>query len=110
MRRLDRILSAFPECRRESAWVGARWRVKSSTVAHVFGGEDQLFRIVFQAEPGELPAFENMGPPYFRAGWGANAVGILLDEATDWAELAELLTDSYCMQAPADLAARVLRP
>ena len=29
---------------------------------------------------------------------------------TDWTELAELLTDSYCLQAPAKLAARVERP
>ena len=34
----------------------------------------------------------------------------LLDEDTDWEELAELLTDSYCVQAPRDLAAHVLRP
>ncbi|MDF0532586.1 MmcQ/YjbR family DNA-binding protein [Tsukamurella sp. 8F] len=108
--RLDRILSAFPECRREAAWVGTRWRVKASTVAHVFGGEDQLFRIVFHTEPSELPAFENMGPPYFRAGWGATTVGILLDDETDWGELAELLTDSYCAQAPVALSELVDRP
>jgi hypothetical protein len=46
VRRLDRVLSAFPECHRESAWVGTRWRVGTATVAHVFGGEDGLFRIV----------------------------------------------------------------
>ena len=108
--RLGTILGAFPDCREESAWVGTRWRVGDATVAHVFGGEDQLFRITFRAESDEVMAFEHLGPPYFRAGWGRNVVGLLLDGDTDWAELAELLTDSYCLQAPATLAGRVPRP
>ena len=40
----------------------------------------------------------------FRAGWGSNVVGLLLDDDTDWDEVVELLTDSYCLQAPARLA------
>jgi len=108
--RLDAIMSALPDCTQERAWVGTRWRVGSATVAHVFGGEDQLFRITFRAEPDEVAAFEHLGDPYFRSGWGGNVVGMLLDDDTDWTELAELLTDSYCLQAPAKLAARVERP
>lgn len=105
-----RTLLDFPECAEEPAWTGVRWRVGAATVAHVFGGEDQLFRITFRAEPAEVMAFEHLGPPYFRASWGRNVVGMLLDDHTDWDELAELLTDSYCLQAPATLAARVPRP
>ena len=110
VRRLGAILGALPECREENAWVGACWRVGQATVAHVFGGEDQLFRITFRAEADEVMAFEHLGAPYFRAGWGRNVVGLLLDDDTDWDELAELLTDSYCLQAPAALADRVPRP
>jgi len=105
-----RVLLDFPECHEDVAWTGVSWRVGSSTVAHAFGGEDQLFRITFRAEPDEVMAFEHLGPPYFRASWGRNVVGMLLDARTDWAELGELLTDSYCLQAPATLAARVPRP
>jgi hypothetical protein len=105
-----RALLDFPECTEEPAWTGVRWRVGGSTVAHVFGGEDQRFRIVFRAEPDEVLAFEHLGDPYFRASWGRNVVGMLLDEHTDWDELGELLTDSYCLQAPATLAAQVPRP
>jgi hypothetical protein len=105
-----RDLLDFPECEEQAAWTGVAWRVGSATVAHVFGGEDQLFRITFRAEPGEVLAFEHLGPPYFRASWGRNVVGLLLDDDTDWEELSELLTDSYCLQAPATLAARVSRP
>ncbi len=105
------MLTALPECREEEAWVGTQWRVRfGATVAHVFGGEDQLFRVVFRAEPDEVMAMQHLGDPYFRAGWGRNVVGMLLDEHTDWQELAELLTDSYCVQAPRELAERVPRP
>ena len=107
VRRLGALLGAFPECREEDAWVGVRWRVGAATVAHVFGGEDQLFRITFRAEPDEVMAFTHLGPPYFKAGWGGNVVGLLLDDDTDWQELAELLTDSYCLQAPARLESEV---
>ena len=114
VRRIRRVLSALPECHEEAAWVGTRWQVGNSrggaTVAHVFGGEDQLFRVVFRAEPDEVIALQHLGPPYFRSGWGRNVVGLVLDDDTDWDELAELLTDSYCVQAPRELAARVPRP
>ena len=42
--------------------------------------------------------------------WGRNVVGLLLDDSTDWKELRELLTDSYCLQAPHHLAELVQRP
>lgn len=108
--RIDRVLGRLPRCRQEPAWTGTRWRVGGATVAHVFGGEDQLFRVTFRGEPDEVAAFEHMGDPYFRSGWGGNAIGMLLDDDTDWEELAELLTDSYCIQAPATLAEQVARP
>jgi hypothetical protein len=110
VRRLGRVLLALPEVREESAWVGTRWRVRAATIAHVYGGEDQRFRITFRAEPEEVMAFQHLGDPYFKTDWGRNVVGLLLDDDTDWEELAELLTDSYCIQAPASLAAGVRRP
>lgn len=110
VRRVRAVLDELPECVEEDAWVGVRWRVGQATVAHLFGGEDQLFRITFRAEVEEVMAFEHLGPPYFRAGWGGNVVGMLLDEGTDWDEVAEHLTDSYCVQAPERLVAQVDRP
>ena len=55
-------------------------------------------------------AIQHHGAPYFKASWGGNVVGLLLDDDTDWDEVAELLTDSYCLQAPQRLAERVPRP
>lgn len=110
VRHIGDVLTAFPRCVEEEAWVGTRWRVGSATVAHVFGGEDQLFRITFRAELDEVIAFEHLGAPYFRASWGRNVVGMLIDDDTDWTEVTELLTDSYCLMAPAHLAEQVDRP
>ena len=110
VRRIDAVLGALPRCEQEAAWTGTRWRVGGATVAHVFGGEDQLFRITFRGEPDEVAAFEHLGDPYFRSGGGGNVIGMLLDDDTDWQELTELLTDSYCLQAPASLAEQVVRP
>jgi len=108
--RIGAVMGRLPRVREENAWVGTRWRVGQATIAHVFGGEDQLFRITFRAEVDEVMAFRHLGAPYFKVDWGGNVVGLLLDDDTDWDELAELLTDSYCLQAPHHLAAQVDRP
>jgi len=108
--RIAAILERLPRCRPEAAWTGVRWRVSGATVAHVFGGEDQLLRLVFRAEPDEVMAFRHLGHPYFKVDWGSDVVGLVLDDDTDWDEVAELLTDSYCLRAPARLADQVERP
>lgn len=108
--RLREVFACLPECDEEEAWTGLRWRVRNHTVAHVFGGEDQLIRVVFRAEPAEVAAFQHLGSPYFKVDWGDDHVGFLLDEDTDWDEVAESITDAYCLQAPAFLADQVDRP
>ena len=110
LRRIRKVIDGFPECTEEDAWIGVCWRIRQATVAHVFGGEDQRFRITFRAEPEEVAAFEHLGSPYFKTDWGSNVVGLVLDRDTDWRELRELLTDSYCIQAPMKLASLVSRP
>ena len=42
----------------------------------------------------------NVGHPFFRLGWGRDAMGMVLDEETDWSEVAEVVRDSYCVMAP----------
>jgi hypothetical protein len=87
-----------------------RWRIGAATMARVFGGEDGRFRITFCAEPDEVMALQHLGEPYFKASWGSNVVGLILDEETDWVGLAALLTDSYCIVVPASHAEKVTRP
>lgn len=108
--RLAAVLTRLPECAEHDAWTGVAWKVREATVAHVFGGEDGLVRVTFRADPDEVQAFDHLGAPYFKTDWGTNVVGLVLDDHTDWDELTELLTDSYCIQAPQRLAAQVDRP
>lgn len=110
VQRIATILEPLPECREHDAWTGVAWKTRDNTVAHVFGGEDGLVRVTFRAEPDEVQAFQHLGTQYFKADWGTNVVGLVLDQHTDWDELTELLTDSYCIQAPDHLAAQIDRP
>ena len=57
-----------------------------------------------------MEVLSRVGHPFFHLGWGRDAMGMVIDEHVDWAEVAELVTDSYCMMAPKKLAASVDRP
>jgi hypothetical protein len=50
------------------------------------------------------------GPPFFAPPWRGDEVGLELGDDVDWTEVTELLTDSYCVQAPKKLRAAVDRP
>lgn len=110
LERVREVVTALPRVHEEEAWTGVRWQISGATFAHLFGGEDQLIRIMLRGEPDEVAAFQHLGHPYFKAGWGSDVIGMVLDETTDWGEVAELLTDSYCLRAPDHLAATVDRP
>ena len=66
--------------------------------------------MTFRSSGPELDALSRSGHPFFRPGWGTNVVGMVLDADTDWDEVAELITESYCIMAPKKLAAAVDRP
>ncbi len=122
--RLRAIATALPEVHEEPAWVGTRWSVRRKTFAHLFAVDEHsppvLARIaealgrvtvlVFRSEGPELDALRSSGPPFYNAGWGRDAIAIALGDATDWAEVEELVTESYCVQAPQKLQALVARP
>jgi hypothetical protein len=122
--RLQAICLALPDAYEEQAWTGRRWMVRRKTFAHVLsvedGRPDVVARAVGQPGPVTIVTFRSTGPelevlahaghPFFYAGWGRDVVGMVLDDGTDWQEVAELLTESYCVMAPAKLVARVDRP
>ena len=66
--------------------------------------------LVFRSSGPELVALRNAGPPFFYAGWGRDVIAMTIDSATDWGEVGELLTESYCVMAPKKLQALVERP
>jgi predicted DNA-binding protein (MmcQ/YjbR family) len=103
----------LPDAYEEKAWAGIRWMVRKRTFAHVLGIRDdngEQVVIVFRSDGEELEALRHVGPPFVFFGWGRSAMGMVIDESTDWSEVNELVTESYCLMAPAMLGSRVRRP
>ncbi|MFC6015798.1 MmcQ/YjbR family DNA-binding protein [Plantactinospora solaniradicis] len=121
---LRRVCLGFPETYEEPAWVGVRWRVRNRTFAHVLTvdpdhqmayaravrTDDPVCVMTFRSPGDEIEGLVKSGHPFYKPGWGADVVGMVLDDGVDWEEVAELLTESYCVLAPKKLAARIDRP
>ena len=110
---LRAVCLGLPEAYEEPAWVGIRWRIRKRTFAHVIGVDDgrrEFTVMTFRSSGAELDVLRSAGHPFFRPGWGTNVVGMVLEDDVDWAEVAELLTESYCVLAPKKLVALVDRP
>lgn len=126
--RLRATCGRLPEVVEEPAWVGLRWRIRTRTFAHVLvvadgrpqaharalGGaraaSGPVVVLTFRSAGEELSVLEQAGPPFFSPVWFEGIVGMELDDATDWDEVAELVTESYCLLAPKKLATLVPRP
>jgi predicted DNA-binding protein (MmcQ/YjbR family) len=112
--RLRTMCLDLPEAYEERAWVGTRWMVRKRTFAHVLSVEDadrsSSAVLAFRSEGEELEALRHAGPPFLMLGWGRDAIGMVLDESTDWDEVREVVTESFCMMAPRKLIALVERP
>ena len=67
-------------------------------------GADVTIAVV-RAEPDERHALLAGGHPYFAPNSGTDRLGIVIDDATDWPQLEELITDSYRLLAPKKLVA-----
>lgn len=119
--RLREICRSLPECYEEQAWVGTRWRIRKKTFAHVLrvapgrppvhareasvDGPNTV--LIFRSQGAELGVLTDSGFPFYRPEWGRDVVGMILRPDVDWTEVAELLTESYCVQAPQKLVKRV---
>ncbi|MPY93623.1 MAG: MmcQ/YjbR family DNA-binding protein [Acidimicrobiia bacterium] len=111
---LRSVCLGLPEAYEERAWVGTRWRVRTRTFAHVLlvdsgwppayaraaGSDGPINVMTFRSSGPELDALRDTGHPFFMPGWWPDIVGMVLDAGADWDEVAELLTESYCLLAP----------
>ncbi len=110
--RLAKICVALPEVHEGPAANGRSWLIRKHHFCKVFttdDGDAQKGIIIFRSEPPELDALVHAGHPFFKPGWGARVMGMVIDAKTDWDEVAELILDSYCIQAPKKLVALVNR-
>ncbi len=134
--RLRSLCLALPEAYEEQAWAGTRWCVRRHNFAHVVrieGGwppayaraassDGPLTVLTFRSSGPELDALRHLGHPFFIPVWWHGIVGVILQEGgvvegegdqgyeVGWAEVTELITDSYCLLAPRKLVALVDRP
>ncbi len=103
----------LPEAYEEQAWLGTRWMVRKRTFAHVLGVDDgagPYVVVAFRAAGEELEVLRHTGRPFVVLGWGRDAMGLVLDSGTDWDDVRELVTESYCVMAPQKLIALLDRP
>ncbi|MFC0097316.1 MmcQ/YjbR family DNA-binding protein [Micromonospora marina] len=122
--RLRPVCLGLPETYEEAAWVGVRWRVRGRTFAHVLtvdpghqaayaraaATDEPVCVMTFRSPGDEIAGLLAAGPHFFKPDWAADVVGLRLDADTDWIEVAELLTESYCVLAPKKLVALVDGP
>lgn len=119
--RLAATALALPEAVEEDAWTGVRWRIRGKTFAHVLVAQEgytSAYRdvtgiaepttvLTFRSSGDELLALVHAGPPFYRPPWSPTAVGMVIDDETDWDEVAELVTESYRFCAPQRLVRRL---
>jgi hypothetical protein len=87
--------------------IEAGWPPAYARAAATEGPADVL---MFRSSGEELNALRHAGDPFFAPRWRDDEVGMVLDERLDWDEIAELVTDSYCLLAPKRLSDGVVRP
>jgi hypothetical protein len=122
--RLAATALALPQAYEEDAWTGIRWRIRAKTFAHVMvaqAGFESSFRdltgvadpttlLTFHAAGDELLALVHAGMPFYTPPWSPTIVGMVIDDDTDWAEIADLVTESYRVCAPQKLTRLLDQP
>ena len=99
--RVDAPLTAA----RSTAWsYDVRRRSFCLLVARAGPGDRAVPLLVLRAGPGERAALLAAGHPFFAPRAGRDRVAVALSDDTDWAEIRELVTESYRILAPKKLA------
>jgi predicted DNA-binding protein (MmcQ/YjbR family) len=109
MDKVRRICLALPEAYEEETWGAATFRVRKKIF--VMAADHEGRRTATMKTPAEeQQALLGFGEPYFfppyvgAKGW----IGVdLASKLVNWAELADLMRESYCLIAPKKLAAQV---
>ena len=112
---LREICLSFPETTERLSHGEPTWFVRDKKVFVTYADHHHDDRLGFwcAAPPGAQEEMMSTSPERFfrppyvgHRGW----LGVYLDVEVDWDEVAELVTESYCMLAPRKLVALVERP
>ena len=111
---IRRACETLPEVAEVENDVGVNFTIRRRIFAYLFSIVDPDGRtptmLVVRADPDERLFLLAAGHPFFAPNSGKDRVGVVLDDATDWSEIAELVTESYRLNAPKKLAALVEHP
>ncbi|WP_370249547.1 MmcQ/YjbR family DNA-binding protein [Nocardioides sp.] len=122
--RLRALCGPLPDVVEEEAWTGVRWSVRRRTFAHVMVAQEGYvagrhvagFRalpatvLTVHAEGADLMTLQAVGPPFHDQPWSPTAIGMVLDDDTDWDEVADLVAESWRVRAPISLRRRTDPP
>lgn len=113
LKRARRVCLALPETTEAANMGGALFGIRRRNFAMVLAvanaGAPAVPMFFMRADPEEHEALLAIGHPYFGTR-GSLRLGVVIEEDTDWAEVAELVTESYLMVAPKKLASTVVAP
>lgn len=114
LERTEAIVARLPDVERSNNPLGCYFQVRRKIFAQVATVVDErgqpLTMLVFRPDPKEREALIVSGHPYFsRGAWDERLgrIAVLIEPATDWDELGELVTDSYRLTAPKKLVAQL---
>jgi hypothetical protein len=112
LERMQAIVARLPDVERSDNPIGCYFQVRRKSFAQVAIAIDNRGQpgrmVVLRPDPEERAALLAAGHPYFSRGpWDERLgrIAILIEPATDWGQVAELVTDSYRLTAPKKLIA-----
>jgi predicted DNA-binding protein (MmcQ/YjbR family) len=110
LRLVREACGALPEAIEDEARGRVVFRIRQRVFLNllaVSNPEGQEVSIVsLKVDATEHAALVASGHPFFRLGSSRSAswIGVIVEDGTDWSELQELATESYCLVAPKRLA------
>jgi hypothetical protein len=106
--RVESCLRTLPEVERTTDRYAYAFKIRRRVFAYLLSVENPsgalITMLVCRADPQERAALLAGGHPYFPPRSGQDRLGVVLDDATDWEEIGELVTESYRLLAPKRLA------
>ena len=105
--RVRHIAWTLPEAEASVDRFAHAFRIRRRVFLHLLAvggpGGRRVPLAVCRADPDERQALIAIGHPYFAPRSGRDRLGVVLEDGTNWDELAELVTESYRLLAPARL-------